>query len=200
MATGPNIQHLLDEAAKCCQALGLHPNTMLEIFKSDSDWGFILKIDALIETAAKEVIRGILRPNMNNDHFTNDELQRFASGLPMNGKTSLLKLLQAARCDPDICDFIEATRNVRNTFAHNIRHANDSLLTVIQTRQDWRALLKRLTPIINYQDEEWLKLVEADNKLMRFSVLHYTLVFLTLAYHLALKDLPKQLDLRELQK
>ena len=30
---------------------------MLEIAKTDSDWAFILKIDALLETASKGIIR-----------------------------------------------------------------------------------------------------------------------------------------------
>jgi hypothetical protein len=58
---------LVEESRKLCEAVGLHKDLILEIAKTDSDWAFILKIDALLETAS-------------------------------NGRTSILKLLEAAGC------------------------------------------------------------------------------------------------------
>jgi hypothetical protein len=47
---------LLEEAQKFCEAVGLHKDLILEIARADNDWAFILKIDALLETASKEII------------------------------------------------------------------------------------------------------------------------------------------------
>jgi hypothetical protein len=50
---------LVEKSQKFCEAVGLHKDLILEIAKTDSDWAFILKIDALLETASKEIIRHV---------------------------------------------------------------------------------------------------------------------------------------------
>jgi uncharacterized protein YutE (UPF0331/DUF86 family) len=198
MTKNEGIQFLLREAAECCAALRLKHDLIVSIYQSDSDWAFILKIDALIETSVKEVIKRSLKLKINDAFIGDAELEKFISNLPMNGRTSLLKLLRATNCDRDICDFIEAARNVRNAFAHNINNVETSLLTVIQNRQEWRDLLKRLSPIENYDEAEWVKMIQTEAGILRYSILHYTLVFLTLAYHVVLKEPVAPLDLRKL--
>jgi hypothetical protein len=44
---------MLEESEKFCEGVGLHKDLIREIIKTDSDWAFILKIDALLESAAK---------------------------------------------------------------------------------------------------------------------------------------------------
>ena len=144
------------------------------------------------------MIKRSLKLEVNGAYVGDADIEKFVSNLPMNGRTSLSKLLRATNCDRDICDFIEATRNVRNAFAHNIRHADANLLTVIKTRPDWASLLKRLSPVDNYNEAEWVKMIQADSGILRFSILDYTLVFLTLAYHIVLKEPPVRLDLEKL--
>jgi hypothetical protein len=51
------VNTLFEEAAKFCAAVGLHQDLMLKIYNSENDWTFILKIDALLETATKEIIK-----------------------------------------------------------------------------------------------------------------------------------------------
>jgi hypothetical protein len=46
---------LLEEAEKFCLTVGLHADLMLRIFDAENDWTFILKIDALLEMAVREV-------------------------------------------------------------------------------------------------------------------------------------------------
>ena len=198
MKIDDGIQSLLRDAAECCGALGLSDDLIPSIYRSDSDWAFILKIDALIETSVKEVIKRSLKLEVNGAFVGDAELEKFISRLPVSGKTSLSILLRAANCDRDICDFIEATRRVRNAFAHNIRHADANLLTVIKTRPDWASLLKRLSPVDNYNEAEWVKMIQADSGILRFSIFSYTLMFLTLAYHIVLKEPPVPLDLEKL--
>lgn len=49
---------LLEEAQKFCEGVGLHKDLINEILRTDSDWAFILKVDALLESAAKQILRG----------------------------------------------------------------------------------------------------------------------------------------------
>ncbi|HTF65231.1 MAG TPA: hypothetical protein VK638_21370 [Edaphobacter sp.] len=99
LPTQPAIDHfdiLLTESRKFCTALGLHQDLIMEIYRIDSDWALILKIDALLEMAAKEVIRHGLRFKLMNRVIQNEILGEFVDSLPMAGRTSLLKLLDAA--------------------------------------------------------------------------------------------------------
>lgn len=68
---------LLEEAQKFCAAVGLHNDLIREIVKADSDWVFILKIEALLETASKEIVRHALRLKVLNCVFQNDILADF---------------------------------------------------------------------------------------------------------------------------
>ena len=68
---------LVEESQKFCVGVGLHKDLMLEIAKTDSDWAFILKIDALLETASKGIIRHGLRLKILNRVITNDVLGDF---------------------------------------------------------------------------------------------------------------------------
>lgn len=198
MTEDDRIQSLLRNAAECCEALGVSDDVISSIYNSGSDWTFILKIDALIETSIKEVIKRSLKLEVNGSFVGDIELEKFVSNLPINGRTSLSKLLRATNCDRDICDFIEATRNVRNAFAHDIKNVDATLLAVIQNRQDWHSLLRCLSPIQNYNEAEWVKMIQDDNRILRFAIFDYTLVFLTLAYHIFLKEPPVRLDLEKL--
>jgi hypothetical protein len=58
---------LLDESEKFCESVGLHKDLIREIIKTDSDWAFILKIDALLERAAKYIVRTGLRIKLLNE-------------------------------------------------------------------------------------------------------------------------------------
>lgn len=81
---------------KFCEGVGLHKDLISEILKTDSDWAFILKVDALLESAAKQILREGLRFKILNKVMRNEILDDFVDSLPMNGRTSLLKLLDAA--------------------------------------------------------------------------------------------------------
>src|SRR5580658_600819 len=94
------IDVLLEEAHKFFEAVGLHKNLMSEIFRAKSDWEFILKIDALLEAATKEIIKSALKLKVLKRFVGSEALSEFVEALPMNGKSSLLHLLKATGC-PD---------------------------------------------------------------------------------------------------
>jgi len=178
---------LLEQAQKFCAAVGLHNDLIREIVKADSDWAFILRIDALLETASKEIVRHALRLKVLNRVFQNDILADFVDSLPINGRTSIVKLLDAARCPPEDIAFIEAARRVRNAYAHNIKLVDVSLIELIKQRGDRSELLRKLSAIENYVEADLIAMYEKDGRFLRFCILDATMRVLFFAYHVALK-------------
>jgi hypothetical protein len=70
---------------------------------------FIIKIDAILEAAAKSVLKKRLDsvPNAEDDDISFDG---FVDAMPMNGRTSLVAFLKSDGCPDDVSGFIEAER------------------------------------------------------------------------------------------
>jgi hypothetical protein len=183
---------LLEEAQKFCEAVGLHKDLILEIARANNDWAFILKIDALLETASKEIIRHGLRLKILNRVIRNDALGDFVDSLPINGRTSILKLLDIAGCPPEDLGFIEAIRRVRNAYAHNIKFVDVSLIALIKQRPDKTELLKKLSAIKIFDEANLIEMYEKDHNFLRFCILDATMRVLFFAYHVAVKFTPKK--------
>lgn len=178
---------LLEDSQKFCKAMGLHNDLILEILKTDSDWAFILKIDALLETASKEIIKHGLRLKILNKVIKSDVLGDFVDSLPMRGKTSLLKLLEAAGCPPEARGFIDATRQIRNAYAHNIKYIDVGLIDLIKQRPDKSLLIKNLSAIESYDEANLIASYEKDREFLRFGIIDSAMRFLVYAYHIAVK-------------
>jgi hypothetical protein len=178
---------LFEEAAKFCAAVGLHQDLMLKIYNAENDWTFILKIDALLETATKEIIKSGLKMKILNRFIGAEELGEFVDSLPMNGKTSILQLLKASGCPPEDVGFIEAVRRVRNAYAHNIKLAELSLIQLIKQRRDKSDIIKNISNIETYDESSLIVSYEKDGKFMRFGILDAAMRILFYAYHIALR-------------
>ena len=176
---------LLEETQAFCRALGLHENLIVQIAKADNDWTFILKIEALIETGAKEIVRNGLRIKLLNGLIRNDSSWDFVDALPMNGRTSILKLLGAAGLPPEELGFIDALLRVRHAYAHDIRFAEVRLIDLVKRRPDKAHLLKHLSAIATYDEAELMQMYEKDNGFLRSVILDSAMRFLFFAYHLA---------------
>ena len=50
---------MFEESKKFLNAMGLHEQLMLEILDAETDWEFIIKIDAMVEAAAKVMVKQI---------------------------------------------------------------------------------------------------------------------------------------------
>jgi hypothetical protein len=189
-AKEPEIDHfgiLLDESHKFCEAVGLPQDLILQIHRTDSDWAFVLKIDALLETGAKEVIRHGLKFKLLNRVIQNDTLEDFVDSLPMAGRTSLSVLLDAAGFSEEDVGFIRATRKVRNAYAHNIKYVDISLIELIKERGDKSELIKYLSPIETYEEKGLIASYEKDPGFLRFNITMSAMRVLFVIYHLALK-------------
>ena len=53
------LDFLMGHARKFCEAVGLREDLILDIYASDSDWAYILKVDALVDLAAKSIIKNV---------------------------------------------------------------------------------------------------------------------------------------------
>jgi hypothetical protein len=178
---------MLEESEKFCEGVGLHKDLIREIIKTDSDWAFILKIDALLESAAKYIIRTGLRIKLLNRVMQNETLDEFVDSLPINGRTSILKLLDAACIPPEELGFIETIRKVRNIYAHDIRFADLSLIELVKRRNDKTQLIKYLSGIETYVEADLIAWYERDPGFLRFCVIDSTMRFLFYSYHMAVK-------------
>jgi len=177
----------MEEAQKFCEGVGLHKDLIREIIKTDSDWAFVLKVDALLESATKQILRKGLRIKLMNKVIQNDTLEGFVDSLPMNGRTGLLKLLDAACLPPEELGFVETIRKVRNTYAHDIRFADVSLLELVKQRKDRTQIIKYLSAIETYVEADLVAPYENDPLFLRFCIIDSTMRFLFYAYHLAVK-------------
>jgi hypothetical protein len=178
---------LLEESEKFCEGVGLHKNLIREIMKTDSDWAFILKIDALLESAAKHIVRTGLRIKLLNRVMQNETLDDFVDSLPINGRTGILTLLDADCLPPEELAFVETIRKVRNSYAHNIEFADVRLIELVKKRNDRPQLIKYLSGITNYVEADLITHYERDPGFLRFCVIDSTMRFLFYSYHMAVK-------------
>jgi len=187
------LEWMLEESRKLSKLISVPDSTVLDIYKAKSDWEFILKIDALLEAAAKKVVKTNLT---GSDRMRREKLEDFVEALPIRGRTSLLSLLKACGCPDEESELIECVRRLRNGFAHDIVQINSSLVEVIKRRNDKSKLLKGLSYIAKYDEAELIQMYEKEGGLLRFGIVHGTLVFLILAYHGAIKSTARPVDAR----
>ena len=178
---------LLKESHKFCKRVGLRKGLIQTIIKTDSDWAFILKVDALFESAAKHIIRKGLQIQLLKQTFRNGALDDFIDSLSMNGRTSLLKPLEASGLLEDELRFVEVTRLVRNAYAHNIEYADLPLTQLINLRGDKSRLIKYLSGIAKYDEANLMASYEKDHVFFRFCIIDSVMRFLFYANHLTSK-------------
>lgn len=178
---------LFSNAEEFCRAMGLQDDLLRDIYRSDSDWAFILKVDSLLEVAMRRIVSDSLKMEIKGRVVGRKGVENFVATLPVSGKTSLLKLVRVSGCPKDLCDFIESTRKLRNAFAHNIKLIDEKLLTVILDRDDSSSLLKNLSSVEKYEEADLISRLDQDGDLLRFGILDSMLRFLTIAYHVTIK-------------
>jgi hypothetical protein len=181
------VDALFEEAAKFCAAVGLHKDLIREIYDAENDWTFLLKIDALLETATKEIIKSGLKLKVLNRFVGAEALGDFVDDLSMDGKISLLRLLKASGCPDEDLGFVKAVRQVRNAYAHNIKLADLALIELIKQRPDKSHIIKNISDIKTYDEVALIASYEKDGTFLRFCILDATMRILFYAYHLALK-------------
>jgi hypothetical protein len=180
----PDFEWMMQESKHLASLIGVPPKTIHEIFKSSTDWEFILKIDALLEAAARKVVKVALAAN---EKMNPVDMEDFVDTLSMRGRTSLLKLLKASGCGEEESLLIDCVRILRNGFAHDITQMNLPLIEVIKKRGDKSMLIKGLSWTKHYEEDDLITMFEKDGSFLRFTILSGTLTFMILAYHAVIK-------------
>jgi len=174
---------LFEESKKFSAVVNLPEELILKIFRAETDWEFIIKIDALLEAAAKHVIKAHLNLAESEDDDDAHAYDGFVDALPMNGRTSLLALLMINGCPSDMTNMIESVRRLRNGFAHDIRLTDSRLIDIIKGRPDKSHLIRTLCQIDKYDEAQLIKDFENDPGFLRFSIVDATLRFLIMVYN-----------------
>jgi len=180
----PDFKWLMDESKHLASLIGVSPKQIYEIFKAGTDWEFIIKMDALLEAASKRVVKAALAPA----YLDATGIDEFVDALPMRGRTSVLKLLEASGCDDPERNLIDCVRVLRNGFAHDITQMEMSLIDVIKSRKDKSTLLKGLCWIHKYEEEKLIEMYEKDGSFFRFGIVSGALTFMIAAYHSVIKE------------
>ncbi|MFT5539661.1 MAG: hypothetical protein ACI82H_001184 [Alphaproteobacteria bacterium] len=126
----------------------------------------------------------IVKFEVNEKAVSNNTVEKFIEALPINGRVSLLGFLKGCGLPKDNEKFISAIRKIRNGYAHDIYKSEKSLFEIIRERPDQSEILKSISCIVeeNYTEKEFLKFVEKDTRMLRFSILNETLRFLFLVH------------------
>ena len=186
------FETLLAEERQFCADLGLPGDLLIGLARSETDWSFILKIDALLETAARAILRrGLMRRIANGiahgDPLWNDGLWAYVDTLPTSGPGSILALLDAAQCPQAEQDFLGCVDKVKKAYAGDIGLLGLSLADLIRRRPDRARILKTFGAIEAGDDAALIRACEDDGAFLRYCILERTMRFLFFAYRVALK-------------
>lgn len=177
---------LVEQADKYCGPIGVDRDLIISLFYERSDWAFIIQIDALNETACRDIIsRKLFLDGV--EPASEEEISSFVSALSYQGRASIIRLLSMTGVPREHIDFVESIRTVRNTFAHDIRSVSRQLMDVIGERNDKTRILKILSYIENFDEEKLTEWFSADPGMLRFVILQQCLSFLYLI-HINLRD------------
>lgn len=183
MADSESFVMLLEKVDEYGVRLGIGKEVILRLYREASDWAFIIQVDALHETACRDLLARLLTLKNIGD-ACNDAMPRFVDALGFQGRSSIIGLLKVAGCPLDSIKLVESVRKVRNPFAHDIMAVERSLREVIEARNDRSDLLKVFSCITdeNYDEAEYVKALDKDPELLRFGILHQTMVLLLLLH------------------
>ncbi|CAN7437921.1 hypothetical protein [Neorhizobium sp. LjRoot104] len=186
MSDASTFNALVELADRYCGPIGVGKDLIISLFEEQSDWAFIIQIDALNETACRDIISRLLSLG-GLEPAKEEDISSFVSGMSYQGRTSVIRLLKMTGIPPEHTDFVDTVRTVRNTFAHDIRSVSRSLMDIIGERNDKSRVLKILSYIEQYDEEAVAEMFAKDPALLRFVILQQCLTFLYLI-HINLRD------------
>ncbi|TAV46901.1 hypothetical protein ELI30_00935 [Rhizobium leguminosarum] len=177
---------LVELADKYCGPIGVGKELVISLFEETSDWAFIIQIDALNETACRDIISRLLSLD-GLAPPSKDDIAAFVSGMSYQGRTSIIRLLKMTSIPTEHTVFVDVIRAVRNAFAHDIRSVGRSLMEVILEREDRSRVLKVLSYIEQFNEDQIIEMFVKDPGMLRFVILQQCLTFLYLI-HINLRD------------
>lgn len=173
------LTQLLDQAERFCHRFGVGEDIILETYTETSDWAFFIKVDALHETACRDLTARLLtmRPSLGAQ---DEDVSAFIDDIDFQGRGSVLQLIELMRRPTDYVRFLKCVRHVRNAFAHDFRSVNETLMELVAPLADRTQLLKTFSGMAEeaYDEAEYMRLVRNDPGFLRFEILHRSMVLL----------------------
>ncbi|WOJ91037.1 hypothetical protein RZS28_07070 [Methylocapsa polymorpha] len=173
------LTRLLEQADTFCERFGVGEDVILETYTETSDWAFFIKVDALHETACRDLMARLLTVRQSGG-AVDEEMSAFIDDIEFQGQGSVLRLIELTRRPRDYVLFLKCVRRVRNAFAHDFRSVNKTLMELIEPLADRALLLKAFSGLAeaDYDEAKYLRLVRNDPGFLRFGILHHSMVLL----------------------
>ncbi|KZK92963.1 hypothetical protein PsAD5_03325 [Pseudovibrio sp. Ad5] len=180
-----NFTQLKKLSDQYLQPIGVSSDVILELFNEQSDWAFIVQLDALLDTVARQTLRQALFFQKCDKSFSEKgALGDFVDKLPYTGGASVLKLLELMGSPKEEYKFVKYVRVIRNKYAHDIRRRDCSILELIHEANETRQLFYSFAladPEFDY--EELRGMVEGNPNILRMTMLQAAMVFLYLMHN-----------------
>lgn len=183
------FQALLEVADEYGAPIGVGQDLIISLFQEQSDWAFIIQIDALNEAACRDIISRKLSLD-GLPPASPEDITAFVSALSFQGRTSVIRLLKMTGIPDHHSKFVDTVRTVRNVFAHDIKAVSRNLIDVITERNDKLALLKVLSYVEEFDEGVMTKLFQEQPGVLRFVILQQCMTFLYVI-HVNLRDREK---------
>jgi len=173
------LSRLLEQADKFCERFGVGEDIILETYTETSDWAFFIKVDALHETACRDLMARLLTMRQSSG-AVDEEMSAFIDDIEFQGQGSVLRLIELTRRPRDYVRFLKCVRRVRNAFTHDFRSVNKTLMELIEPLADRAQLLKVFSGMAeaDYDEAKYLRLARNDPGFLRFGILHQSMVLL----------------------
>jgi hypothetical protein len=173
------LTRLLEQADKFCERFGVGEDIIVETYTETSDWAFFIKVDALHETACRDLMARLLIVRQSGG-AVDEEMSAFIDDIEFQGQGSVLRLIELTRRPRDYVRFLKCVRRVRNAFAHDFRSVNKTLMELIEPLADRAQLLKAFSGMAeaDYDEAKYLRLVRNDPGFLRLGILHQSMVLL----------------------
>lgn len=158
------FERMVGKAHDAAVKLGLPPAFLLEIVE-DSDWGFVIKLNALFESALEEVIHKNCFASPFARPRDEKALRKFCSSLNTVGRSGKLALATAFDLiSPDLRKYLENLASLRNSFAHGVSGADLTIRKAAEaSERGVLAFHQQFVPFLTRQE-----FLNVEPRMMRF--------------------------------
>lgn len=171
---------LLGQADAFCERFEIGEDIIVETYTETSDWAFFIKIDALHETACRDLMSRLLTMRQG-DVALDGQMSAFIDDIEFEGRGSVLRLIELTRRPADYVRFLKCLRRMRNAFAHDMRSVNMMLAELIEPLADKAQVLKALSGEADqdYDEAKCLSLIRNDPGFLQFVILRQSMTYLS---------------------
>jgi hypothetical protein len=161
------LERIPEAADPGCNHSSSGQDLMMEAYLEESDWAFIVKVDAILEAVWREIGAG------------SEGARRRRRSPPRSAHASR----ETEECPIEISHFVDRVRRLRSEFAHDLCSIDKSIADVIDDRDDRPEFLRAFWPTgdacrISAPSSRTHR---TDSELLRLGILQRTLMLLGFA-------------------